>query len=98
MELNTQAVRGLRLIKLFALMEFLPQTFNLLFLIAVGMLRPSQNVSVYAVLFGFAATGIIGWFIMEFAFKKRIRISDIVNNISIRTILSISKAVFPQGK
>ena len=36
MMLNTQAVRGLRLIKLFALMQLLPQAFNLLFLISVG--------------------------------------------------------------
>ena len=88
--LSTQAVRGLRLIKLFALMQFLPQAFNLLFLIAVGMLWPSQNVPVYAMLFGFAATGIIGWFIMEYAFKKRVKPEDIIHHMSGRTILSIS--------
>ncbi len=90
MRLNTEAVRGLRLIKLFALMQLLPQTFNLLFLIAVGVLWPARDVPVYAVLFGFAATGIIGWFIMEFAFKKRMRPDDNVFPMPGRAILSIS--------
>ncbi len=90
MLLNTQAVRGLRLIKLFALMQFLPQTFNLLFLIAVGLLWPAGDAPVYAVLFGFAMTGIIGWIIMEYAFKKRMQSHDTVHSVSRRTILSIS--------
>jgi O-antigen/teichoic acid export membrane protein len=90
MELNTQAVRGLRLIKLFALMQLLPQTFNLIFLIVMGLFWPAKEVPVYAVLSGFAATGIIGWFVMEFAFKKRMRPRDNVSQISSCAILSIS--------
>lgn len=90
MELNTQAVRGLRLIKLFAFMQLLPQTFNLFFLISVGLLWPARGVPVYAVLFGFAATGIFGWFIMEFNFKTRMRPNDKVHSMRGRTILSIS--------
>jgi O-antigen/teichoic acid export membrane protein len=90
MELNTQAVRGLRLIKLFALMQFLPQTLNLFFLIAAGLVWPVSAVPVYAVLFGFAVTGIIGWFIVVFAFKKRMRTIDKVHSMHGCTILSIS--------
>jgi len=90
MLLNTQAVRGLRLIKLFALMLLLPQTCNLIFLIVVGLFWPAKDVPIYAVLFGFAATGIIGWFIMEFAFKKEMQPGDNVSHISSRAILSIS--------
>lgn len=90
MLLNTQAVRGLRLIRLFALMQVLPQTFNLLFLIAVGLLLPAGDVPVYAVLFGLALTGVIGLIIMEYAFKKMMRSHDMVHSVSRRTILSIS--------
>ncbi len=90
MELNTSAVRGVRLIKLFAVMQFLPQLCNLTFLLAAGFLWPSKNVPVYAVLFGFATTGIIGWFAMELAFKKRMQPGDNVSPLPARAILSIS--------
>jgi O-antigen/teichoic acid export membrane protein len=90
MLLNTNALRGLRLIKLFAVMQFLPQVYNLIFLIAVGLLWPVKDVPVYAVLFGFAATGIIGWFAMEFAFKRRIDSGDTVHFMPGREILFIS--------
>ncbi|WP_321492486.1 flippase [uncultured Desulfobacter sp.] len=90
MQLNTEAVRGLRLIKLFALMQLLPQTFNLIFLISVGLFWPAKDGPVYAVLFGFATTGIIGWFIMEFAFKKRMQPADNVSHMTGSAILSIS--------
>jgi O-antigen/teichoic acid export membrane protein len=94
MKLNTSAVRGLRLIKLFAVMQFLPQACNLLFLIAVGFLWASNDMPVYAVLFGFAATGITGWFAMEFAFKKKMQPNDNISPLSCRTILSISLPMF----
>lgn len=88
--LNTNAVRGLRLIKLFAIMQFLPQAFNLLFLIAIGFVWDSQDIPVYAALFGFSMSGIIGWFIMEYAFKKKVAPNDVIHVISYSNILSIS--------
>jgi O-antigen/teichoic acid export membrane protein len=90
MELNTQAVRGLKLIRVFAVMQFLPQTISLVFLIVIGLFWSSLDVPIYAVLFGLAITGIVGWIIMEFTFKKRMLPGDIVQAISRRTILSIS--------
>jgi O-antigen/teichoic acid export membrane protein len=90
MKLNTEAVRGLRLIKLFAVMQFLPQACNLIFLMVLGQLWPNPNMPVYAVLFGFATTGITSWFVMEFAFKNRMKAHDIVHPLPSRTILSIS--------
>jgi O-antigen/teichoic acid export membrane protein len=94
MLLNTQAVRGLRLIRVFALMLVLPQSFNIIILAVVGYLWPVRDIPVYAVLFGFAMTGIIGWIIMERAFKKRMRLDDFVHTIPRRTILSISLPMF----
>lgn len=90
MELNTQAVQGLRLIKFFALMQILPQTINLLFLLSIGFFWPGRNVPVYAVLSGFAITGITGWIIMEYAFKKRKNPDDSIHFISSSTILTTS--------
>jgi O-antigen/teichoic acid export membrane protein len=90
MQLNTQAVRGLKLIKVFAMMQVFPQGFNLLFLLIVGLLWQSRDVPVYALLFGFAMTGVTGWIIMEYAFKKRMQPNDSVHPIPWSTILSIS--------
>ncbi len=87
---NIQAVRGLRLIKSFALMQFLPQICNLLFLIVVGLLWSSENIPVYALLFGFTMAGIIGWKIVNGAFKERGQPGDTVHTVSRREILSIS--------
>jgi O-antigen/teichoic acid export membrane protein len=97
MTLNTQAVRGLRLIRLFALMQVLPQTFNLLFLIGVGILWPSDDVPIYAVLFGFTITSITGWAVMEYVFKKRMQPADKIQAIAGRTIVSMSLPMFMAG-
>jgi len=90
MRLNTQAVRGLRLIKVFAIMQVFPQGFNLLFLISVNILWPSNDLPVYAILFSYTMTGIIGWILMEYFFKKIMRTDDSVHFVSISTILFIS--------
>ncbi len=90
MLLNTQAVRGLRLIKVFALMQVLPQGFNLLLLVSLGLLWPSKDVPVYAILSGFALTGILGWFIMEYEFRQKMQPQDPVHPMPTRGILSIS--------
>jgi O-antigen/teichoic acid export membrane protein len=90
MNLTTQAVRGLRLIRIFALMLVLPQSFNIIFLAVVGYFWPARDIPVYAVLFGFAMTGLSGWLIIEYAFKKRMHPTDTVHLIPGRTILSTS--------
>lgn len=90
MLLNTEAVRGLRMIRMFALMQVIPQTFNLIFLLSVGFLWPAKNVPVYAVLGGFAMTGILGWVIVEYAFKKMRRPDDLSQPMYMRQILGIS--------
>ncbi len=90
MLLNTQAVRGLRLIRVFALMQVLPQGFNLLLLVSLGLLWPSKDVPVYAILGGFAITGILGWFVMEYEFRRKMQPQDPVHPMPARGILSIS--------
>ncbi len=87
---NTQAVRGLRLVRMFAFMLVLPQSFNLLFLIAIGFFWPDKEVPVYALLSGFAMTGIAGWLIMKYAFKKKLHPDDSVQHVPTWDILRIS--------
>ncbi len=90
MALNTEAVRGLRLIKCFALMQVLPQSFNLAILVSLGLIWPVKDVPVYALLGSFGLTAIIGWIIMEYAFRKIMQPNDKVHPISGRSILSTS--------
>jgi O-antigen/teichoic acid export membrane protein len=90
MLLNTQAVRGLKLIKVFAIMQLLPQGFNLILLIVLGLFWSSNDVPIYALLGGFAMTGIAGWGIMEYSFRKIVQPNDVVGSVPARKILSTS--------
>lgn len=90
MDLNTQAVRGLRLIRTFAVMQTLPAGSNLLLLLALGLLWPSRDVPVYALLGGYGVTGILGWIIMARSFRKKMDPADPVKPMTCRTILAIS--------
>lgn len=94
MLLTTQAVRGLRLIRVFALMQLLPQGFNLVFLVTLALLCPTRDVPVYAMLGGLSVTGILGWIIMVYSFRKKMDYSDRVQHISYRKILTISLPMF----
>lgn len=88
--LNTEAIRGLRLIRMFALMQVLPQMINLTCLIAIGFFWHSQDVPIYAFLIGMAVAGVTGWIIMEYSFKKLTRQDDIVAPMTFKQIFSIS--------
>ena len=88
--LNTSSVRGLRLVKVFAFMQILPQGFNLLILVCMGIFLPSPDLPVYALLGGSAFTGILGWLIMRYSFREKMHRSDIVHPVSSREVLSIS--------
>jgi O-antigen/teichoic acid export membrane protein len=89
-QLNTQAVRGLRLIKVFALMQMLPLALNLLILVCFGLLLSVEDAPVYALLGGVAITGTAGWFVMEYAFKKKMQPTDMVQPMATREVLAIS--------
>lgn len=90
MLLNTNAIRGLSHIKLFALMQIMPQILNLFFLVVLGYFGGSNDIPVYSLLLGFAATGTISSGFIQVAFRKKLDNSDIVKSITIQEILSIS--------
>ena len=88
--LNSQAVRGLRLIKIFALMQVLPLALNLLILVCLGMLLPLQSAPLYAFLGGITITGTVGWFVMESAFRRKMQPKDPVQPVTVQEILALS--------
>ena len=90
MLLNTQALRGLKLIRVFAFMLVLPRAFNLILLILLGFLLSTKNVPFYALLGSFCLTGILGWGLTEQAFKNRMEPKDIVQPMAAGKIFSIS--------
>lgn len=92
--LSTHSIRGLKLTRLFALMLALPQSYNLILLICISIIHPSISAPVWAYLGGFALTGITGWSILEFVFKKKIRPVDIIHPTPYRMILTISMPMF----
>lgn len=89
-QLNSQAVRGLRLIKTFALMQVLPLALNFVILLVLGLLLSIQAAPVYALFGGVAITGLVGWFVMESAFGKKMQPADPVHAMAVREILSLS--------
>lgn len=90
MDLNTQAVRGLRLIRVFALMQMLPASFTLLILAVSTFFFRAQENPVHAYLAGLAATAVVGVLVMDKAFNARMKVDDAVHDMPTKTILSIS--------
>lgn len=90
MDLNTQAVRGLRLIRTFALMQVIP-AISLLVLLVVGVRMSSDpGVPVYAQLVAYCITGLLGAWIMDRSFKAKMQPGEVIHPLSVREILSIS--------
>ncbi|GAB6095720.1 flippase [Desulfatiferula olefinivorans] len=94
---NTQAVRGLKLIKVFACMQVLPQAGNLLFLLLLGLIIPSNDVPIYSLFGCLIMTGVVGSFIMEISFRRITHRGDLVKSIPTATILMISLPMFMTG-
>jgi O-antigen/teichoic acid export membrane protein len=90
MDLNTQAVRGLKLIRTFAIMQVMPALVMLVVLLAGTLLYRHPNNPVYAQLAAFGITAVIGAVVMHRAFKSRMQADDAVQGMSVRDILSIS--------
>ena len=97
MQLNTQAVRGLRLIRTFALMQMLPVA-SMLVLLLVGMaLFDDPNVPIYARLGSFAVAALVGMCVMERTFRGRSRPADTVHTMPVRAITSMSLPMLLSG-
>ena len=88
--LNTQAVRGLRLIRTFAFMQMLPAGSNLIVLLVATFLFFNLSNPVYALLVSFLVTALVGALIMDLEFKKKILATDVISNVPLKDILALS--------
>lgn len=89
-DLNTQAIRGLRIVRSFAFMQILPALAMLSFLAAGTLLFRVDGVPVYAQLAAWACTAALGVWIVARAFRRRMRPDDRVKEVPVREILAIS--------
>jgi len=94
MILNTQAVRGLRLIRTFAFMQLLPHLSMLSILIGTTFLFFNKYNPVYALFASFLVTALVGVLIMDREFKNRMSHNDDIHGMSIKNIISISAPMF----
>lgn len=90
MDLNTQAIRGFRLIRIFAVMQVVPSLLMLVLLIFGTFLFKNQNNPVFTQLAAFGLSAVIGAWVMEREFKKKMQIGDEVQPVAVKTILGIS--------
>jgi O-antigen/teichoic acid export membrane protein len=89
-DLNIQAVRGLRLVRTFAFMLSLPSAVFLFILTVSSMLFRDRNIPVYAQLGAWAITATVGVSIMHRCFTKRAKALDVVQPVSMKSIVTMS--------
>ena len=90
MDLNTQAVRGLRLIRTFALMQVLPHFLMLAILCVAVLVSGFENDPVYAQLTAWGGTAVVGVLVMDRTFRRRMQNIDLIRNVRFLELLSIS--------
>jgi len=88
--LNTEASRGLKLVRTFAVMQFLQQGLNLLLLLLLGLMPHDMSVPVYALLGSTAIAGIISVPVLHQAFRAKRQAGDATHPVSTREILALS--------
>lgn len=90
MDLYTQSIRGLGLIKTFAVMQALPSLSMLLILTGLTIVYQNNANPVYAQISAWVLTALIGYIFVFVGFKNKIQIDDIIVPISYRQIITIS--------
>ncbi len=92
--LNTQAIRGVRLIRLFAFMHLLPSFSKLIILVLITIFFYYQNNPIYAMFASITITALAGIWIMDRIFRKKSKPNDLLHHMSMKDILSISLPMF----
>lgn len=90
MILNTSAVRGLRLIRTFAMMQALSPFAMLVVLLVLTFTTRHPDAPVHAQLAAYAVTGVVGWAIVRLGFRREVEHSQPVERMPLGSILSIS--------
>lgn len=90
MNLNTEAIRGLRLIRTYAFVRLTPSLSQFLILSGITVFFFHPDDPIFALLASFVATALAGSVIMQRGFKKRIKPLEAVSHMPVKSILSIS--------
>lgn len=90
MVFTTQAVRGVRLIRVFALMQFLPNLSKLMILVPITILFYHQDNPIYAMFASITITALAGVWIMDREFKQKSAPTDTLRPMPMKDILTIS--------
>lgn len=90
MDLNTQTLRGLRLIRIFALMQLLPAVCKFLILIIITLFLYNQYNPVYSQFAAYVLTALIGFGVVMVEFKRRMKPVDIVLDMPMKDIMALS--------
>lgn len=89
-DLNTQAIRGVRLIRVFAFMQLLPSLSKLIILITITIFFFHPDNPIYAMFASITITALAGLWIMERIFRQKISPQDSLHLMPLRDILHIS--------
>jgi O-antigen/teichoic acid export membrane protein len=87
---NTQALRGLKLIKEFAAIIVLPHILHICLLAGLTFIIDEKDLPVLTFLSSVAIASIVGWGIMNSSFKKRLKVTDIIYDEPVSKIFAIS--------
>ena len=90
MLLNTQAVRAVRLIKLFAFMQLLPTFAKFVILVIITPIYYKKDNPIYAMFASIVISAVSGSFIIDRTLKHISKPEDKLHNISIKEIIKIS--------
>ncbi|MDZ7696614.1 MAG: flippase [Deltaproteobacteria bacterium] len=88
--LNTQAVRGVRLIRVFAFLQLLPSLCRLIILVPITLFFFQQDNPIYATFAAITVSALAGTWIMNRAFKQKSGPNDSLHAMSLKEILTIS--------
>jgi O-antigen/teichoic acid export membrane protein len=88
--LNTNAVRGLKLIRTFAFMQILPAFSRLLILIVITVFFFNQYNPVYSLFASLTITALVGILIMTRKFKTQMATPDTIQDMPLKNIISVS--------
>lgn len=93
-DLNTNAARGLKMIKTFALMQILPSITMLVSLLGMTVLINSKEVPIYAQFAAWGITALFGIWIIYRTFKIKICPGDVIKTFPAKRIMGVSFPMF----
>jgi len=98
-QINTEAIRALKEIRLYAFVQFLPSGLNLLFLVVLTYMFYNKYNPIYIQLSIFVIVSIVTYFLIRrvFLFKTGSSPEQNINRLSYSGILSISFPMFLTG-